>query len=168
MDAPETIELRPVGDADADFLLRVYGETRAGELAAVPWTDAEKDGFVRQQFAAQHHDYTSRFPAAQHSVVVADGEAVGRIWIDRRPEEIRLLDIALLAEHRNRGIGGVLLGRLQDEARRAGKPLRHSVEKSNGDGLRFYRRLGFQVVEDWGLHDLMEWLPPGSATGEIG
>ncbi len=160
MHPPDTIELRPVEDADVDFLRRVYGDTRAAELAAVPWTDVEKEQFVGQQFQAQHHDYTTRFPDAEHSVVVADGEPVGRIWIDRRPEEIRLLDIALAAEHRNRGIGGVLLGRLQEEARQAAKPLRHSVEKDNVDGVRFYRRLGFEVVEDWGLHDLMEWLPP--------
>ena len=156
-----TVALRPVTAGDDAFLFRVYASTRADEMAVVPWDDRQKQAFLDMQFRAQSTDYTTRFPDAEHSIVLVDGEPAGRIWIDRRADEIRLLDIALLPERRNAGTGGELLRRLQEEARRSGLPLRHSVEKDNSAGLRFYERLGFTVIEDWGLHDLMEWAPPG-------
>ncbi len=142
--------------ADRDFLLRVYEGTR-DDARAVPWPEEQRREFVAMQFAAQSADYETRFPNAEHSIVLVDGLPHGRIWIDRADTEIRLLDVALLPERRNRGTGRVLLERLIAEARDAGKPLRHSVYKSNTDALRFYERLGFAVVEDFELYVLMEW-----------
>jgi len=154
------ITLRSATPHDKDFLLSVYASTRAEELALTPWSDAERLAFVEMQFAAQHTDYERRFPTSDHSVVQVDGVSVGRIWIARGDDEIRLLDVALLPEHRNEGIGTFLLRRMQDEAAVAGKPLRHSVYKMNSAALRFYHRLGFRVVEDFETYVLMEWIPP--------
>ncbi|NND73799.1 MAG: GNAT family N-acetyltransferase [Ilumatobacter sp.] len=157
-DAPSTVALRPVVDADTDLLRRIYRDTR-DDVAALPWADAQKDEFVDAQFRAQAADYAQRFAAAEHSIVLVDDRPVGRIWVDRRPDEIRLLDVALLAAHRNRGTGSELIGRLIAEAGRAGVPLRHSVFVDNADALRFYRRLGFVVIEDFGMYVLMELAP---------
>ncbi len=142
--------------ADADFLLRVYTGTR-DDVRSVPWPEEQRQEFVAMQFAAQTADYEARFPDAEHSIVLVDGVAHGRIWTDRNEDEIRLLDVALLPERRNLGTGRVLLERLIAEAQEAGKPLRHSVYKSNSDALRFYERLGFETVEDFELYVLMEW-----------
>lgn len=150
------ITLRPAADGDREFLFAVYEGTR-DDVSQVPWSDEERRAFVEMQFAAQHSDYVTRFPDSEHSIIVVDGEAHGRMWVDRRADEIRLLDIALLPEHRNRGTGRVLLERLIAEARNAGRPLRHSVFKSNVGALRFYRRLGFEVSEDFDAYVLMEW-----------
>lgn len=159
MTGPGDSTLRRADEADDEFLRALYATTRADELDAVPWPAEQKTAFLSMQFEAQHSDYSTRFPAAHHSIVLLAGAPVGRIWVDRRPDEIRLLDIALLPEHQNAGVGAELLRRLQSEAALAGVALRHSVAKNNPDGLRFYRRLGFTVVEDWEMHDLMEWLP---------
>ena len=70
--------------------------------------------------------------------------------------QIRLLDIALLAEFQNRGVGTVLLRRLIDEAARTKKPLRHMVFMLNTDAKRFYERLGFVVFEEVGAYLHME------------
>jgi len=156
--------LRRVVDGDEQFLRDLYATTRAVEMAMVPWNADERQAFLEMQFRAQHADYSTRFPAAEHSVVLIGGRPAGRVWIDRRAEEIRLLDIAIMPDHQNAGIGAVLLGRLQDEARAAGVALRHSVARGNTDALRFYQRLGFAVVESWEMHDLMEWLPSADAT----
>lgn len=151
------IELRPVVAYDDAFLLRVYASTRADELAQVPWSDEQKREFVEMQYRAQTADYQERFPGTDHSIIVVDGVPVGRIWVGRWDDEIRLLDITILPDRRDRGTGGVLLAELIDEARTAGKPLRHSVFKSNEAALRFYRRLGFEVLEDFEIYVLMEW-----------
>ena len=131
----------------------------------MPWGDAERQAFLDMQYTAQRDDYETRFPDAEHSIVLVDGVAHGRLWVDRRGDEIRLLDIALLPERRNRGTGRELIDRLITEAREAGVPLRHSVYKTNEGALRFYERLGFVVVEDYEMYVLMEWTgvsrPPG-------
>jgi len=46
------ISLRPVTDADQEFLIGVYANSRAAELAQVDWDDSQKDAFIRWQ----HHD----------------------------------------------------------------------------------------------------------------
>ena len=154
------VSLRAVTTSDDDLLLQIYAGTRAAELAVVPWTDDQKNEFIAMQFAAQRADYETRFPDAEHSIIAVDGAHVGRVWIDRRDDEIRLLDIALLPEHQNRGTGSELLKRLIEEARQAGTPLRHSVYVTNQAALRFYERLGFTVVEDFETYVLMEWSGP--------
>jgi len=126
-------------------------------MALVAWSDDQKRVFLKGQFEAQRTDYLARFPAAKHSIIVVDDEPIGRIWIDRRNDEIRILDVAILPRDQNAGVGTVLLERLQHQAAEAGLPLRHSVPVTNQDALRFYRRLGFCVVEDFETHVLMEW-----------
>ena len=156
------IELRPVCAADEDLLVRIYAGTREQVRGVVHWERDEWEAFVRMQHDAQRRHYESRFPDASHSVVVRNGEPVGRIWVHRATHEIRLLDIAILPEHRGRGIGTHLILDLQSEARDTGVPLRHSVEHYNDGARRLYERLGFIAVETRGLHTLMEWLPPAS------
>ena len=161
------IELRAVGSRDDDFLYSVYASTR-DDIAAVPWDDTTRTAFLRQQYQAQRSDYETRFPEAAHSVIVADDVDVGRIWINRQPDEIRLLDISVLPAHRNRGIGAELVGRLIAESSAREIPLRHSVYKDNESALRFYDRFGFEVIEDFGMYVLMEWSVSGSAATEPG
>ena len=158
------IDLRPVTAADDAFLLSVYSSTRAEEMALVGWPDERKRGFLEMQFRAQTTDYHARFPESDHSIIDVDGVAVGRMWVGRWNDEIRLLDIAILPEHRNRGTGQALLESLIEEARIDGTPLRHSVFKDNDRALRFYGRLGFEVSEDFDTYVLMEWIEGGSAV----
>jgi ribosomal protein S18 acetylase RimI-like enzyme len=154
------ITLRAVTPADDEFLLKVYGSTRADELAQVTWWDnAQKESFLRFQLDMQRRTYFERFPDAQYSIILYDGAPVGRIWIGRNAEEIRLLDIAILPAGRNNGIGATLLRQLKDEARQMGRALRHMVDKTNDGALRFYTRLDFRITEDAGTHVRMEWRP---------
>lgn len=152
-------ELRPVEDADERLLLDLYASTREPELALTGWTDAQKAEFIQMQFEAQRADYTSRFPDAVHSVVLVDGEEVGRVWIDRRADEIRLLDITVLPLRQRSGIGSSIIEWLQERASADGVVLRHSVHSTNESARRFYSRHGFKDIEDFQTHILMEWVP---------
>ena len=143
---------------DQPLLRRIYASTRAEEMAAVPWSEAEKTAFLNAQFDAQHGYYREVFPGAQFSIVENEGEAIGRLYIDRREDEHRLIDIALLPEHRGWGIGTRLMRQVLDEARQAGKRVRIHVERTN-PAMRLYRRLGFEEVDDKGVYILMEWRP---------
>jgi ribosomal protein S18 acetylase RimI-like enzyme len=149
------VELRPVTPGDRDLLLAVYASTRADELAAVPWTDEDKDTFVRMQFEAQDRHYSAHFPDARHDVVVVDGRPAGRLWVDRRPDEIRILDLALLPEARGAGVGTRLLRDLIEEGERDGRVVRLHVEDGN-PARRLYDRLGFTPAGRTGAHLMME------------
>jgi ribosomal protein S18 acetylase RimI-like enzyme len=170
-----SVELRPVRARDLPFLRQVYAGTRAEELAQVPWDDVQKSEFLRMQFDAQHEYYSEQFPDARFDVVldrgrpvdarfdvVLDrGRPVGRLYVDRRADEIRVIDIAFLPESRGKGLGGAMMQALLDEAAAAARPVRIHVEKLNR-ALRLYRRLGFVEIEDQGVYLLMEWSPPAS------
>ena len=151
------VSLRPVTDADQEFLVGVYASTRAEELAQVAWDDSQKDAFIRWQFGLQRQEYDTRYPDARYEVILVDDQPAGRIWVGTDDTQIRLLDIALLAEFQNRGAGTILLRQLIDEAKRAQKPLRHMVFMLNDNAHRFYERLGFVTIEDVGGYKHMEW-----------
>ena len=155
------IVLRPVTPADEPFLLRVYGSTRAEELAPVPWTDEQKAAFVAHQFAAQSAHYAQHYTGMSADVILVDGEQAGRLLVARWDEEIRIVDIALLPEFRGRGAGSALLDDLMTEARGVGKRLSIHVEIHN-PAMSLYQRLGFQPVGEHGVYLRMEWDPAGS------
>lgn len=151
------VRLRPVTAADDEFLLGVYASTRREELAQVAWTPEQKQAFLRMQFEAQRKEYDARYPDADYDLILLDGRPVGRLWVGRDAEQIRLLDIALLPEAQNRGIGSLLVRRLMEEAARTGLALRHMVFVLNTGARRFYERHGFVVIEDLGAYQHMEW-----------
>jgi GNAT superfamily N-acetyltransferase len=151
------VVLRSVTPEDDEFLLAVYAGTREEELAQAEWAEGQKEVFVRWQFEMQRREYKARFPDARYDMILVDGQPAGRIWVGSDDEQIRLLDIALLKEFQNRGVGTLLLRRLMDEAAGANKLLRHMVFVLNNDAHRFYERLGFVIIEDLGAYKHMEW-----------
>ncbi|MEM7582832.1 MAG: GNAT family N-acetyltransferase [Acidobacteriota bacterium] len=155
--------LRPITDADRFFLLQVYASTRADEMAQVPWTDQQKEEFLAFQFDAQHKYYRQHFPQAAFDLILLDEKPVGRLYIDRRQDEIRLIDIALLPQYRGTGLGGAIMEDILAEGAEAGLLVRIHVE-SNNPAMRLYRRLGFEKIEEQGIYHLMEWTPPGQPT----
>jgi ribosomal protein S18 acetylase RimI-like enzyme len=158
-DAAVDVSLRLVTPADREFLISVYSNSRAAELAQTDWDDAQKDAFIRWQFERQEEDYNQRYPNARYQVILVDGVPAGRIWVGADEKQIRLLDIAILAQFQNRGVGTYLLNQLKDEAVREKKALRHMVFVLNDNAHRFYERLGFSTIEDLGGYKHMEWLP---------
>jgi GNAT superfamily N-acetyltransferase len=154
-----TVEVRPVSPTDDDFLVSVYASTRADELAQAEWEEGQKEMFVRWQFDLQRREYNARFPDAAYSVILVDQQPAGRIWVGEDQDQIRLLDIALLPDFQNRGVGTVLLQRLINYAAQDGKVLRHMVFVLNNNAERFYERLGFKLIEDLGAYKHMEWRP---------
>jgi GNAT superfamily N-acetyltransferase len=157
--SPKLVTFRAVRPDDQAFLLEVYAGTRLDELAITPWDESQREAFLKVQFAAQQHHYQSYFPEADHQLILVGDRPVGRLYVARRTDEIRILDIALLPEHRNFGIGGSIIKDILEEGSKAGKPVRIYVE-SFSPSLRLFERLGFSRVEDIGSHLLMEWRSP--------
>lgn len=150
------IFLRPIPPEDVSFLAGVYASTRTEELVVTGWSDEDKAVFCRGQFDAQSAHYRENYPGASLQIIERDGVSIGRLYVAHWEREIRIMDIALLPEHRGSGIGTKLLRDLQEEARSAGKSLTIHVERFN-PALRLYQQLGFQQIEDKGVYLLMEW-----------
>ena len=68
------------------------------------------------------------------------------------------MDIALLPEFRNHGIGSTLLEQILEEGRNRNLPVTIHVERFN-PALHLYERLGFRQIEDKGVYLLMECAP---------
>jgi ribosomal protein S18 acetylase RimI-like enzyme len=152
------ISLRPITTADLEFLAQVYASTRQEELAQVAWSAEQKEDFLQMQFDAQHQYYMANYPHAQFQIIERQGEPIGRLYLDRRAAEIRIVDIALLPAQRHSGIGTTLLQEILAEGQARGVPVTIHVERFN-PALRLYTRLGFRQIEDKGAYYFLEWTP---------
>ena len=150
------LSFRPISDDDLPFLAELYASTRADEVAQAGWSEEQAGEFLQQQFDAQHAHYMKHYPDADWLVVEFQGEAVGRLYLERWPTQHRLIDIALMPEFKGRGLGVAMIQDLRDEARAAEKSLTLHVEKFN-PARDLYMSLGFTVEEDKGVYDLMRW-----------
>jgi len=146
--------LRAETGADRDFLRGLFDQVRAQELAGLD--PALLRPLLDMQFMAQQQSYRQAFPGARFEIVEADGVPAGRQVVARSDGALHLVDIALLAHWRGRGIGGALLRGLQQEAAGAGLPLRLQVALNN-PAEALYRRLGFKETGMSGMHRAMEW-----------
>lgn len=154
------IALRPAQEADLPLLYRVYASTRQEELALTNWDDAQKDWFLRMQFDLQARYYAQVFPEVETQIILCSGEPVGRLMTHRLPDQILLVDIALLPEHRQAGIGTAVMKAVLDEATLAGKAVVLHVDKANR--ARFlYERLGFAAFEWNDVYLEMRWPAQG-------
>jgi ribosomal protein S18 acetylase RimI-like enzyme len=134
-------------------------------MRIVPWTDDEKQRFLRQQFEAQRTHYERYLPDTEYLVIERCGRPIGRLYLDRREDELRIVDIALLSEHRGAGIGNAILTDLTSEASDRGVPVRIHVERNN-PALGLYRRLGFSEIGDEGVYLHMERVTADEAKSE--
>lgn len=156
-DAPG-LALRPIGAGDLAFLQRVYAGTRADELAHTGWDPATTAAFLTQQFRAQHAWYQEHYAGDSFCVVERAGIPIGRLYVCRREREIRIIDIALLPEYRNLGIGSSLIRAILAEGRASGRAVSIHVEVFN-PAVRLYERLGCRRVAEAGPYLLLEWTP---------
>jgi len=152
--------LRPAAPPDEAFLLRIYANVRARELAGTDWDAAQRDAFLRQQFQARRADHRARFFGAEESIVVIEGTDAGVWMVWRNAAEIRLVNIELRPEQRGRGVGGALIRGLLREGKERRVPVTLGVRTDNLPAQRLYRRLGFIPRQTEAGYLRME-APPG-------
>jgi len=153
-----TITLRDSTIEDELFLREVYACTREQELAMTPWNDEQRAAFLRFQFDAQDAYYHEQYPDAGYQIILKDNDPVGRLYIARKPSEIKILDLTVLPAHRNKGIGSQLMSEILSEANNAGKSVLIWVEQGS-PAQELFKRLGFAKIEDNGYQELLECSP---------
>ena len=152
------ISLRPVTTQDQDFLLEVFIVSHP-EYQMLPLPEDQKRQLIAMQHQLQSGDYRSRYPDSTHDIIEVDGQAVGRIWVERNEQHINVLDIGLMPWTRDKGVGTWVIDRVKAEATAAGKPIVSVVQRVNAGSVRWQIRMGFRVNGEDDLNYFMEWRP---------
>jgi ribosomal protein S18 acetylase RimI-like enzyme len=116
-------------------------------FSSLDMLEEQKNELLRSQFNAQQQQYRSQFPMADFELVLSNEDPIGSLFALRGPEEFVLIDISLLPDHRNCGIGGRLITSLIQQANDASKPLQAHVLKNN-PAWHLWQRLGFEEVDE--------------------
>ena len=157
------VMLRRVRENDSELLYQAFASSRTDLLAAVKdWDEAQQNVFVRCQFKAQQDQYRSNYPGIHFDVIVSGSEVIGYIYTAQAGNEFRLVDVALLPEQRNRGIGQALIQDLLDKGERTQKGVILHVQQGN-PARRLYARMGFIETGEQGIYKRMEWRPPSAS-----
>lgn len=156
-----SLGLRSAIAEDEPFLWDLFASTRVQELALMGLPEHQKEAFITMQFNAQRRQYGMSYPHANHSIVLWNEAPIGRLLVDKGDREFTLVDVALLMNYRNIGIGTHLMQSLLKEAATAGKPVRLHV-LATGDARRLYERLGFSRIGGDSVYLEMIWVPPVS------
>jgi ribosomal protein S18 acetylase RimI-like enzyme len=152
------IVLRPVVlPDDEDFLIKLYFTTR-DDINFLPLEEAQKKSILMMQYQAQKQQYEEQFPDSRHDIILLDGESVGRFWTMREETEIRGIDLALLPEYRNSGIGSHLLAEIFEEAAQTNRDFTFHVLKTN-PAMQLYQRLGCEFTGETVSHFQMRRRP---------
>jgi GNAT superfamily N-acetyltransferase len=152
------ISFRTIQDVDGGFLRSVHAASRDREFRLTLWSEADKADFLARQFDLQQLHYHRTYPKAIFRIIVLDGVDIGRLYVDRQDDCLRLLEIGLLAAYRGRGIGTDILRSLLNEAHGGKVPVRLHAELQS-PALRLYLRHGFRPVARRGHHLELEWTP---------
>ncbi len=148
------VTTRAATEQDDAFLFALFKDVRSAEFAHAPLAPAQLDMLMNIQYAGQKQSYGAQYPGG-NDIVLLDGQPIGRMWLYQGPAEHHLVDISLMADFRNLGIGAALLTEAIAAARAAGVRLCCSVAATNHGSLRFHQRLGFQIVgQDEVYYDL--------------
>lgn len=156
------VRLRTAEDADAAFLFDLFRATRGGMLGGLP--DAMVDNLLIMQYRARSQGYRDRFPRARRLVAETTDGPIGELIEHDEADAVYIVDIALLPDQQQRGIGSALVRSVMAEAAARGG-VRALVVTTNDASLRMFRRLGFRET-GWndGAHLELRWTPSDGAA----
>jgi ribosomal protein S18 acetylase RimI-like enzyme len=140
------ISLRAATPEDTAFLLEVFSSTR-DEFKMLIADESQLAALMSMQFNFQQQQYQDSYPDGQDNIIISEGQPIGRIFTAEGDRLFTLVDIALLPQHRNAGIGGRLLENLLIRAAQAAKPVALHVLKTN-PARNLYERIGFRILRE--------------------
>lgn len=143
------IVIREAGSDDPVFFEKLYLATRRNEFAGLGWNEDQIRMLLKMQFDAQTQGYRAQFPDLRKFVIEANETAVGRLLLT---DEIRVVDIALMAASRNLGIGSFVLNCLLDKAVGENKDVFLQVLKTNDAARGLYERFKFETIGEDDLY----------------
>jgi ribosomal protein S18 acetylase RimI-like enzyme len=157
-------DLQEATDDDEGFLYDVFCTTWESEIAALP-NPSLAHHILRIQYTAQNRRFQNRYPHHERHVVMNDGQAVGRLYLQRDADVIHVVDMTLLPEFRSRGIGTELVRMVVTEATKEGRSVTLRVARRNTRAAMLYSSLGFNLVTMDDLDSYFEFTPAAVPAG---
>lgn len=134
------LSARQLGAGDEAYLAALYLDARP-DLGALQVPRSVIEGIARHQQQMQRDDYARRFPEAETWLLEEEGEAAGRLVLDRSGDVLRVVDLSVSLKSRRRGIAKEALRALQAESR----AIALRVRRENLGARALYGQLGFTV-----------------------
>jgi ribosomal protein S18 acetylase RimI-like enzyme len=153
----QILTLRPTRADDTEFLYRLFYSVHAEKLQVAPLSAEEKTRLVELMYQGFTRHYSLLAPVLDDRLILLNNESIGRMILLQTRDEIRLADLAILPEYRQRGIGSALIGQVQTESTMSKRPVRLQVAQFDR-ALGLYRRLGFYKTDVEGPYIHLEWL----------
>ncbi|QLE87647.1 GNAT family N-acetyltransferase [Shewanella sp. Scap07] len=151
------LKLKQYSDADLSFLTRLYITVRRDEFQAANWPETQLTQFLTQQFSAQYDYYCQHYCADSFNIIFYQSQPIGRLFVEYRHDDIRVVDISLLPEYRNKGIASYYFQQLFDQAKSSQRCVTIHVERNN-PARHLYERLGFKFKSQTDdVYLLMQW-----------
>lgn len=149
------IACRAATPDDEPFLRSVIYRWVSEELGAANWPASLRDSILDTQYRAREASQRAAFPHASNEIIEVDGVPCGWIASAVLPSELRLIDVAMLPEHRRKGIGSEVIREVLDRAAARNLPVTLHVHANNRDAIRLYSNLGFEPVSEDQTHVFM-------------
>ena len=161
--------LRPCEASDDVFLYDVFATTWESEVAALPNQNLAQH-VLRIQHIAQERRFTSRYPGHERFVVLVGDQPAGRLYVHQHESTVHVVDLTLMPEHRNQGLGSQILRDVFDLAARADMTVTIRVGRRNRQATDLATALGFRLVNVDDLDNYFEWSatePPSDMKEDI-
>jgi ribosomal protein S18 acetylase RimI-like enzyme len=120
--------LQQATEGDRQFLFELHCATMRDYIARTWGWD---EGWQRNHFDTHFH------PASRQLIVV-DGEPVGMLQIERKPDELFIANIQVAPRRQGQGIGSAVICQIMDDAKRSGLPTTLQVLQVNERARRLY------------------------------
>jgi GNAT superfamily N-acetyltransferase len=138
------IGARPASEQDLDFLFAMHVATMKEYVDKTwGWDEAFQETVFRKNYVP-----------ANVQILTCDGQDMGMLIVEERPEDIFLRAIEIHPDYQRQGLATGIIRDLIAEGTQKMKPVRLYVLKVN-PAKRLYDRLGFSVVEETPTHFIM-------------
>ncbi len=81
-------------------------------------------------------------------IIKVDNERIGYLSLLRKKDEVEIENLLLLPQFQNKGLGRGIIKNLIEECRKEEKKLVLKTFKANKRANKFYRKLGFDLIEE--------------------
>ena len=130
------VRLRQASAQDREFLYELHCSTMRDAIEQVwGWDDA----WQRAHFEERLEKYAV-------SIIVADDQPVGSLWLEQKSGELYIHDLEVMPAQQGKGIGTAVTKMVIEQSARQGLPAVLSVLTVNPRARALYERLGFRVT----------------------
>jgi ribosomal protein S18 acetylase RimI-like enzyme len=139
------IDLKPSGKNDKPFLKDLFYQQKRIEYKNFMYDEVLISSLIEMQYYAQQNSYSDQYPLAESFIAFFNNIPVGKIILDKSIN-YHIVDILILPNHQNKGVGTQIIKTVIKEAKEKSKDISLMVASHN-PAKNLYKRLGFEIIE---------------------